>query len=64
MGTGASRTANLAREVRLLGEEMAYIIEHSGARLLVATQELSERTGVSLLPVDLLASEYEHRLAV
>jgi fatty-acyl-CoA synthase len=56
--------------IRLSVAEMTYIVEHSGARLLVATQELAdearivaERTGVTLLPAGFPASEYEQRLA-
>jgi acyl-CoA synthetase (AMP-forming)/AMP-acid ligase II len=56
--------------IRLSAAEMAYIVKHSGARLLVATQEIHEearsvakRTGIRLLPAGFPASEYEQRLA-
>ena len=56
--------------IRLSVPEMAFIVEHSGARLLVATEELveeaesvSERTGVRLLAAGSRASEYEEGLA-
>src|ERR1700730_14417227 len=55
---------------RLSVAEMAYIVEHSGARLLIATQEhaeeaetVSQRTGVTLLAAGSPDSEYEQRLA-
>jgi fatty-acyl-CoA synthase len=56
--------------IRLSAGEMAYIVEHSGARLLIATEELSEaaqsvaeRTGVKWLLAGSPRSEYEQRLA-
>src|ERR1700732_2146116 len=56
--------------IRLSVPEMAFIVEHSGARLLVATEELleeaesvSKRTGVRLLAAGSRTSEYEEGLA-
>ena len=56
--------------IRLAVEEMAHIVEHSGARMLVATEELMEaarqvsrRTGVPLLAAGPADSEYERGLA-
>jgi fatty-acyl-CoA synthase len=56
--------------IRLSVPEMAFIVEHSGASLLVATEELleeaasvSKRTGVRLLAAGSQACEYEEGLA-
>lgn len=55
---------------RLSVEEMTYIVEHSGAKLLVATQDLAEtaesvcrHTRVVLLLAGSAGSEYEERLS-
>ena len=57
--------------IRLSVAEMAYIIENSEARLIVATQELADtarslsaHTGVRLLLAGSRSSEYEQRLEV
>jgi fatty-acyl-CoA synthase len=56
--------------IRLSAGELAYIIEHSGARLLIATEELAdparkiaESTGVRLVLGGAPKSEYEQLLA-
>lgn len=56
--------------IRLSAAEMAEIVQHSGARLLVATRELAEaarqvaaQTGVTLLGADFPEGEYEQKLA-
>lgn len=56
--------------IRLSAGELAYIVEHSGARLLIATEELADAagkiaqsTGVRLILGGAPSSEYEHLLA-
>ncbi|MBO0776494.1 MAG: AMP-binding protein [Actinobacteria bacterium] len=56
--------------IRLSGGELAYIVEHSGARVLVATAELAgvaagvaEATGARLVLAGGSGDEYEHLLA-